>query len=310
MPRSGRSPTRPRGSRIGPRGRRSSSRACAAVGHRLAETAGRGDHVLGREGDVLGVGAVLGRGRADAQGDTYAAVGVGDGAAAQQAVGVGDVDALLGVEPEDAAVEEGGLVEVVPGLGEGEVVDALDACPCGQLTAVSVKSARQPGSSGWSGRRRRVPCRPVRPRRRVGRPRVRGGGAGPGRGGPRRGGRRPAGSGDSRPIAASAVPSRRRAGPVLTRMRASPCCHRSTGLPWWRAVRVKPRAPSRAETGSASGVTSSAKAMPVGTTGRAGRATPTVSWRTSRERWASTAVGPASACRNTSLKTSSESGPS
>ncbi len=75
---------------------------------------------------MLGVHRVVGRRRAHAQGDPHASVGVGDGAAAHQAVRVGDVDALLGVQAEDAAVEEGRLVEVVPGLGEGEMVDAVD----------------------------------------------------------------------------------------------------------------------------------------------------------------------------------------
>jgi len=37
-----------------------------------------------------------------------------------------DPEGFVRVQPEDAAVEEGRLVEVVPGLGEGEVVDASD----------------------------------------------------------------------------------------------------------------------------------------------------------------------------------------
>ncbi len=109
----------------------------------------------------------------------------------------------------------------------------------------------------------------------------RGGGAGPGEegfGAPGRGGRVRV----SRPTAAREVPSRRAAGPVFTRTRASPCCQRSTGLLRCLALRVKPRAPRSAVTGSTSGVTSSAKATPVGTTGAGGAASPVASWRTRR----------------------------
>lgn len=78
---------------------------------------------MGGEGDVLGTIAVV-RGRgADAEGDPDASVVVGDRAAAVQPVGVGDVDALLGTQSEDGAVEQGGLVELVPGLGECQMVD-------------------------------------------------------------------------------------------------------------------------------------------------------------------------------------------
>ncbi len=100
-----------------------------------AEGPGGGDHVLDGQGDVLGVQGVVGRGRADPEGDPYAAVGVGDGAGAQQPVGVGDVDTLLGTQAENAAVEEGRLalpaeVRVAGGRGAldlGRQRQALEA---------------------------------------------------------------------------------------------------------------------------------------------------------------------------------------
>lgn len=118
-----------------------------------------------------------------------------------------------------------------------------------------------------------------------------------------------AGSGDSSPTAASERLPRPVAGAVLTRMRATPCSHRSTGLDVCFRVRVKPSAPSMVDTRSVSGVTSSAKVTAVGVTGAGGSVIPAASWSATRERIASAAVRPESACRKTSLKTSSESGP-
>ena len=60
--------------------------------------------------------------------------GVGHRPAAQQAVGVGDAPGSpAGRRPEHAAVEERGLVEVVPGLGERHVVDVGDRRPGGRF---------------------------------------------------------------------------------------------------------------------------------------------------------------------------------
>ncbi len=89
-----------------------------------AEAARRGDDIVRGQRDVPVVDRVVARCRADGQGDPDAAVGVGDGAAAQQSVRVCDVHARLRVQAQHTAVEEGGLVEVVPGLGEREMIDA------------------------------------------------------------------------------------------------------------------------------------------------------------------------------------------
>ena len=144
--------------------------------------------------------------------------------------------------------------------------------------------------------------------------RRRGGAAGRARAGPRRGGRRRPGRGDSRPtrrgVGCPYGEPERTAGPVLTRTRASPCSQRSTGLPRWRAVRAKPRRGEEFAEGFGVAGDQFGEGDAGGDDGRGQRrGMPASSWRTSRERRASTAVGPASAWRKTSLKTSSESGP-
>ncbi|GAA1690228.1 hypothetical protein GCM10009830_42330 [Glycomyces endophyticus] len=120
-------------------GRRGEARVevVVVVGGDLQEQAGvaqprrGGGGVVGREGDVLGVGDAGGPVAAadggDAQGDPDAPLGVGHRQAPHEPEGGGDLGRRLGVEAEHGAVEQRRAVEVVGLLGEGHVVDALDA---------------------------------------------------------------------------------------------------------------------------------------------------------------------------------------
>ncbi len=97
--------------------------------------------VLGGEGDVLGVGdaggPVAAADRGHAQGDADPAFGVGHREVAHEPEGGRDLGGDLGVEAEDGPVEQGGAVEVVGALGEGDVVDG-QAGAGGRAGAVEV----------------------------------------------------------------------------------------------------------------------------------------------------------------------------
>jgi hypothetical protein len=74
----------------------------------------------------------------DVEGDPHAAVLGGDRAAAQQAVRVGQFQAVVRAQAQDTAVEQRGLVEVMPGLGERHVVDVRDLAVHGVPGAAEV----------------------------------------------------------------------------------------------------------------------------------------------------------------------------
>jgi hypothetical protein len=93
----------------------------------VAEPRGDLADVLGGEGDVLGVGdagrPVAAADRGHAQGDADPAFGVGHREVAHEPEGGRDLGRDFRVEAEDGPVEQGGAVEVVGALGEGDVVD-------------------------------------------------------------------------------------------------------------------------------------------------------------------------------------------
>ena len=88
--------------------------------------AGGGDDVVDGERDVLrlrNAGRPLAAAQQrDGEGQPDAPGGVGEGAAAHQAERGRELAGAAGLQPEDRAVEQGRLVEVVEGLGEPDVV--------------------------------------------------------------------------------------------------------------------------------------------------------------------------------------------
>ena len=248
-----------------------------------------------------------------AEREAHAAVGAARRAAADEAVGRGELGALLELEPEHRAVEQRRLVEVVERLRERDVVDAGQLGGRAGPRRAGGDEVGDPavgvGGVGAAEEHRRAVGR--RDRRQVGLVRAavarQHGREQPlGALGRARSGRR------SRPRSRRPAARPRRACSWLTRMRVSAVAPQLDGL---RAVLAgvaeahRDQQPLEAR-GRLRRDGQLDERVAAQRRGARQRGAPGASSSSSSERIASTAIRPGSAWRKTSLKTSSESGPS